>query len=81
VSERRGKQRMRVGEALVAGGALSEDQLKDALARQQSTGEKLGAMLVDEGVISTSTLVQALAKCLDVRGVQLRHGLIDPALL
>jgi type IV pilus assembly protein PilB len=72
---------MRVGEALVAEGALSEDQLKDALARQRSTGEKLGAMLVEEGVISTSTLVQALAKCLDVRGVQLRHGLIDPSLL
>jgi len=81
VSERPGKSRMRVGEALVAQGALSKDQLEEALARQRATGEMLGSMLVEEGVISASTLVQALAKCLAVRGVQLRHGLIDPALL
>lgn len=81
MSERASKSRMRVGEALVAQGALSQDQLDDALSKQRSTGEMLGSMLVDDGVISASTLVLALAKCLDVRGVQLRHGLIDPALL
>ena len=81
MSERPGKSRLRVGEVLVQQGALSEEQLAEALARQRDTGSMLGQMLVDDGVISNSTLVQALAKCLDVRGVQLRHGLIDPALL
>ena len=36
-------------------------------------------MLVDQGVINSATLVQLLARCLGVRGCQLRHGLIDPA--
>ena len=41
----------------------------------------LGQMLVDQGVISQAVLVRTLAACLGVRGVQLRHGLMDPALL
>jgi type IV pilus assembly protein PilB len=35
-------------------------------------------MLVDQGVINSATLVQVLGRCLNVRGCQLRHGLIDP---
>ena len=41
----------------------------------------LGELLVDEGTIASGTLVQALARCLGLRGCQLRHGLIDPTLL
>lgn len=72
---------MRIGEALVAEGALSEEQLSRALAEQKSSGHLLGEMLVDQGVISNGILVQALARCLGVKGCQLRHGLIDPMLL
>jgi len=71
--------RIRVGEALVQEGVLSEAQLKHALAQQRSTGQMLGEMLVGQGVISNAVLVRALAKCLGIRGCQLRHGLIDPA--
>jgi type IV pilus assembly protein PilB len=71
----------RIGEALVEDGALSAAQLDKALAEQRSSGRMLGELLVDQGVISSSTLVNALAKCLGVKGVALRHGLIDPALV
>ena len=72
---------MRIGEALVAEGALSEEQLTRALAEQKNSDHLLGEMLVDQGTISNAILVRALAKCLGVKGCQLRHGLIDPALL
>src|SRR5262245_14991564 len=38
-------------------------------------------MLVEQGVIRSATLVQVLARYLEVRGCQLRHGLIDATLL
>jgi type IV pilus assembly protein PilB len=76
-----GPARIRVGEALVRDGALSEEQLRQALAQQKSSGRMLGEMLVEQGVISSAVLVRALARCLGVRGCQLRHGLLDPALL
>jgi type IV pilus assembly protein PilB len=73
--------RLRVGEALVQQGILTEEQLKRALAQQKSSGQMLGEMLVGQGIISNTVLVRALARCLGVRGCQLRHGLLDPALI
>ena len=74
-------QPLRIGDVLVAQGALSAEQLQRALTEQRSSGRMLGQMLVDQGVINNSVLVEALAKCLGVPGCQLRHGLIDPPLL
>ena len=70
-----------VGEVLISDGHITEDQLSKALAEQKSAGQMLGELLVNQGTISGGTLVQSLAKCLGVRGVQLRHGLMDPSLL
>src|SRR5207237_6600618 len=72
--------KLRFGEALVQQGILSEEQLKRALIEQQTSGRPLGEMLVDQGVINSTMLVQVLARCLGVRGCQLRHGLIDPTI-
>ena len=71
---------IRVGESLLSQGLLSEEQLEKALVEQKSSGRKLGELLVDQEVISGAVLVRALARCLNVRGCHLRHGLIDPAL-
>ncbi len=79
-SRRSGRPRM-VGEVLLSEGLISEDQLSKALADQRSSGAKLGEMLVEQGVISGVNLVRSLANSLGVKGVLLRHGLIDPALL
>ena len=78
---RRSSRPRMVGEVLLSEGLISEDQLSRVLADQRTSGMKLGEMLVEQGMISGAVLVQSLAKCLGVRGVQLRHGLIDPALL
>ena len=73
--------RVRIGEALVQDGALSQDALNRALADQRISGQRLGEMLVDSGVISGHTLVHTLAKNLGLKGCHLRHGLIDPTLI
>jgi type IV pilus assembly protein PilB len=72
---------MRIGEALVQEGLLTDAQLKKALVEQQTSGRPLGEMLMEQGVLSGAMLVQMLARNLSVPGCQLRHGLIDPALL
>jgi type IV pilus assembly protein PilB len=72
---------LRVGEALVAEGALSHDELAEALERQKQSGLRLGEYLVAEGVISTASLVRTLGKHLGVPACVIRHGLFDPALL
>ena len=46
------------------------------LARAAATARE---MLVDQGLINSTALVQILGRCLGVRACQLRHGLIDPA--
>jgi type IV pilus assembly protein PilB len=73
--------KLKFGEALVQEGFLSPEQLSRALAEQKNTGRMLGEMLVEQGVISGVNLVHVLAKTLGVRGCQIRHGLVDPALL
>ncbi|MHC4992057.1 MAG: GspE/PulE family protein, partial [Planctomycetota bacterium] len=73
--------RVRVGEALVAEGILSQQELARALDEQRQTGTRLGELLVSQGVISSSVMVRTLGKNLGVPSCVLRHGLIDPLLL
>ncbi len=77
--------RLRVGDMLVGEGLISREQLERALAEQKSRGwgpgRMLGETLVEQGVLSPTVLVEAVARHLGVRGCVLRHGLIDAALL
>src|SRR5262245_51061227 len=69
----------RIGDTLMEHGALSPEQLNKALAQQNMTGAMLGELLVEQGVVSSATLIDVLSKSLGIRGVVLRHGLIDSA--
>src|ERR1700722_4973347 len=73
--------KLRIGDALLADGAIDAKQLSIALAQQKATGRMLGELLVEQGVIAQATLVNVLGKNLGVPSVQLRHGLIDPPLI
>lgn len=73
--------RIRIGEALLDDGAITQEQLVRALSDQKTSGRMLGELLVEKNVISGSTLVKTLAKRLGIPGCTLRHGLMDPALL
>ena len=69
---------VRLGDQLIKEELITPEQLAEALARQQTTGSRIGCALVDVGAISSTTLVQALSRRLNVKGAVLRHGLIDP---
>ncbi|MBL8888351.1 MAG: Flp pilus assembly complex ATPase component TadA [Planctomycetaceae bacterium] len=72
-----GKNKPRLGERLIAEGVITRDQLEGAL-KQQSTGQKLGEILVDLGLLAESDLLPYLADQFGVPHVLLREGLVDP---
>ena len=71
---------VRIGDALVESGVLTAEQLETALNEHAGSGRMLGEYLVEAGIIPAGPVVRTLARQLDVRGVVLRHGLIDPGL-
>jgi type IV pilus assembly protein PilB len=66
---------------LVADGVITAEQLARALAAQKTSGAMLGEVLVSQGILSASALVEALSRNTGLPGCVLRHGLIDPSLL
>ncbi len=72
---------VRIGDALVAKGLISKEQLDKALAQQKASGQMLGETLVEQGYVSSTVLARTLGECLGVKACVLRHGLIDPGLL
>ncbi len=61
----------RLGELLVKARAISAEQLEQALAQQQKSGQKLGQALQDLGAISEGDLHRFLAKHLGIDYVDL----------
>jgi cellulose synthase/poly-beta-1,6-N-acetylglucosamine synthase-like glycosyltransferase len=56
----------RLGDLLLAGGAVDVESLRDALVAQRRTGDRLGHILVSRGLISEDRLASALARQLQV---------------
>ncbi len=73
--------KVRVGRILLLDGAISEDQLKEALKRQREAGGRLGANLIGLGYISEEQLIRALEKNLNVKGVVLSDYPLDDEVL
>ena len=73
--------KMQIGDMLVRGGAITEDQLQGAL-KQQKNGNKqrLGRLLVTLGYLTDETMRQALSNQLNIPFVDLERMRIDPAL-
>ncbi len=71
----------RLGELLVEAGALDALALERALLLQQSSGRKLGQVLVDEHLLTESQLTQTLSRQLAVPWVALHHIDFSPSLL
>ena len=68
------QQKVRFGEFLVRSGVISEEQLEQAVERQQETGQKIGEALVDLGVMSPRKLDRCLARHLHVDFVDLGNA-------
>ncbi len=60
------KEKKKLGEMLIDGGLLSEDQLKQAVADHKRNNMKLGEYLVREGIVSSSEIVNLVSQQLTI---------------
>ena len=71
----------RLGEMLVDVGAITEEQLEEALAGQKGSGKRLGTYLVDNKYISEDQLIEILRMQLGIDFIDLNKAKIDPSLV
>lgn len=69
---------MRLGEMLVQAGALTEEQVNEALQKQIGSGKRLGAVLIEEGYITEDQLIDVLRMQLGIEFIDLNKTKIDP---
>ena len=62
---------MRLGDLLIAAGAITQEQLQDALQVQKQSGQRLGDVLINSGVITQRQLIDALQMQLGVDYIDL----------
>lgn len=72
-----GRKKIRIGDVLVAAGAITEEQLQEGLAKQKETGRKLGNALVDLGFISNGMLITVLTTQLGIDYIELKGAKIE----
>lgn len=65
------KTRRKIGEVLIEGGLITQDQLQEALEESRRTGIRLGQVLVNSRLISEADLIRSLSDQLDIPGVSL----------
>ncbi|MGA1841352.1 MAG: GspE/PulE family protein [bacterium] len=70
-----------IGELLIQEGLITETQLEQAYNKQKRTGERIGVILVNMGVISEHDLLKALARQLNIDYIPPeKFSMIDPDL-
>ncbi|MCG7584295.1 GspE/PulE family protein [Photobacterium sp. OFAV2-7] len=69
--------RKRLGDLLVEEGIVTQDQLEQALGKQQTTGRKLGDTLISMGFLSEQQMLSFLSRQLDIPLVDLTRVSVD----
>ena len=71
----------RLGDLLIDGDLITDEQLQEALAKQSESGGKLGEVLVGMGALDARALADALAAVLGLEVLNLRRENVDPVAL
>jgi len=71
---------MRIGEMLLGAGMITDDQLKEALRKQNEEGGKLGSVLVKHGFIEEDELTAHLSQQYGVPAINLANFEIDESI-
>ncbi len=77
-----GRKKIRMGDLLVAAGAITEEELQQALELQKEKGVKLGRALLDSGLISRELFIATLTQqmgvdFIDLKGVKLDEDVLE----
>ncbi|HMK49230.1 MAG TPA: ATPase, T2SS/T4P/T4SS family [Thermodesulfovibrionales bacterium] len=75
------RKRLNLGTLLVQMGLISQEEIEDALELQKTEGKKLGRILIEQGYITESNLVNTLSIQLGIPKMIPAPGLIDPVVL
>ena len=69
--------KIRIGDALIQKGLLTEQQLQEALSKQKELGQKLGETVVTLGFVSENDMIDMLVEQLGIEYVDVRREKID----
>src|SRR5258708_27347703 len=72
------RQKLRLGELLVAQGVVTAQQLEVALGERKRSGRRLGRILVEDGIATEEAIARALAVQLHVQYVELSSKTVSP---
>ena len=72
------KQGDRVGQILMKGGLITQDQLTKALEVQKGTTKRIGEILVEIGLVTELDVASALSKQLGIPYASGASGLLSP---
>lgn len=72
------KRKMRLGDIMVIEGYITGEQLDSALAEQKKHGTKLGATLIQMGLITDQTLYEVLGEQFGIPYIDIATMYIDP---
>ncbi len=76
-----GRKKIRIGDLLVAAGAITEEELQEALQSQKAEGGKLGAVLVKLNLISQELLNATLTQQLGIDYIELKSCKLEEEVL
>ena len=72
-----GRKKIRVGDLLVEAGAITEEQLMEALAYQKENGGRIGNVIMELGFISQDLLVTVLTTQMGLDYIELNAEVND----
>lgn len=70
--------KLRLGDMFVQAGIITDEQLKEALGKQRSTGLRLGDVLLQGGYITQRDLTLVLEKQLGINSINLKQTAVNP---
>ncbi|NLI79657.1 MAG: type IV-A pilus assembly ATPase PilB [Candidatus Riflebacteria bacterium] len=70
--------KVRLGDALLQDGLITEEQLRQALELQKKHGKRLGTILVEMHLVTENEIAQVLSRQLRIPFVDLGNYLVDP---
>jgi MSHA biogenesis protein MshE len=75
------KNKVRIGDLLVANGEITEEQLSEALAEQKKSGMKLGRILIEHGYVEEDKFLRFLSEQLGAPFYDLKAFNYDPEVI
>ena len=76
-----GRKKIRIGDLLVEAGAITSEELEEAIAYQKENGGKLGTVLVNQGFISQELLITVLTTQMGIDFVEIKACKLDEDIL